>query len=105
MASIDIGGKTFEIDGDGFLTDPKLWDEETAKLFAQADGIEELTEKHWAVINHIRNHWLENDMAPMIRKICKDTGVRLKEIYELFPLGPAKGACKIAGLPKPDGCV
>ncbi|MBU0763460.1 MAG: TusE/DsrC/DsvC family sulfur relay protein [Bacteroidetes bacterium] len=105
MSTLEIEGRNFETDGDGFLKDPGIWDEEVAVLFAKSDGTGELTEKHWAVINHIRNHWLKNNMAPMVRKICQDTGVRLKEIYDIFPLGPAKGACKIAGLPKPDGCV
>jgi len=105
MPQAEIGGKTFEVDGDGFLQNPERWNEEVAKLFAENDGTGELTEKHWAVLHFIRNHWKENDMAPMVRKICQHTGLRLREIYELFPMGPAKGACKIAGLPKPDGCV
>jgi dissimilatory sulfite reductase related protein len=105
MATITIEGKEFEVDGDGFLQQPGIWNEEVAILFAKADGTGELNEKHWAIINFIRHNWKETNMAPMIRKICQATNVRLKEIYELFPMGPAKGACKIAGLPKPDGCV
>ena len=105
MPTVEIEGRQFEVDGDGFLQQPETWDEEVARLFAGADGTGELTKKHWAVVKCIRDYWLENDMAPMVRKICQDTGVRLREIYQLFPLGPAKGACKIAGLPKPDGCV
>ena len=105
MAKIEIQGRTFEVDGDGFLQNPEIWDEEVARLFATTDGTGELSEKHWAVINFIRKHWEETDMAPMVRKVCQHTGLRLREIYDLFPMGPAKGACKIAGLPKPDGCV
>ena len=105
MSKVEIEGREFEVDGDGFLQNPEIWDEEVAKLFAKEDGIGELTEKHWAVVNYIRDHWKETDMAPMVRKICQTTGLKLREIYDLFPLGPAKGACKIAGLPKPDGCV
>ncbi|MFC1783262.1 TusE/DsrC/DsvC family sulfur relay protein [Planctomycetota bacterium] len=105
MPKIEIEGREFEVDGDGFLQDPSIWDEQVARLFAQQDGTGELTEKHLAVVNFIRKHWEENDMAPMVRNICKHTGLRLKEIYVMFPMGPAKGACKIAGLPKPDGCV
>jgi dissimilatory sulfite reductase related protein len=105
MATITIDGTEFEVDGDGFLVQPELWNEEVAKLFASADGTGDLNEKHWAIIHYIREYWKENNMAPMIRKMCQNTNVRLAEIYELFPLGPAKGACKIAGLPKPDGCV
>ena len=105
MPTVEIEGREFEVDGDGFLQKPEMWDEEVARLFAGADGTGELTENHWDVVKCIREYWQENDMAPMVRKICQDTGLRLREIYQLFPLGPAKGACKIAGLPKPDGCV
>jgi dissimilatory sulfite reductase related protein len=93
------------VDGDGFLVQPELWNEEVARLLAMADGTGELNDKHWAIVNYIREYWKENNMAPMIRKICQTTNLRLAEIYTLFPMGPAKGACKIAGLPKPDGCV
>jgi dissimilatory sulfite reductase related protein len=105
MATINIEGIEFEVDGDGFLVQPELWNEDVAKLFAKADGTGDLNEKHWAIINYIREYWQENNMAPMIRKMCQSTNLRLAEIYQLFPMGPAKGACKIAGLPKPDGCV
>jgi dissimilatory sulfite reductase related protein len=105
MPDITIEGKTFEVDGDGFLLKPELWNEEVAALFAKTDSTGELNEKHWAVINYIRDYYQENKMAPMIRKMCQNTNLRLTEIYQLFPMGPAKGACRIAGLPKPDGCV
>jgi tRNA 2-thiouridine synthesizing protein E len=105
MPILEIESQTFEVDGDGFLQEPDLWNEDVAKMFALHDGTGELNDKHWAVINFIREHWLENDMAPMVRKICQHTGLKLREIYQLFPMGPARGACKIAGLPKPDGCV
>jgi tRNA 2-thiouridine synthesizing protein E len=105
LAKLEIDGRKFEVDGDGFLLNPELWNEEVARLFAKQDGTGEMNEKHWAVVKFIRNHWEQNDMAPMVRLICKNTELRLKEIYDLFPMGPARGACKIAGLPKPDGCV
>ncbi len=73
--------------------------------FACSEAVETLTEDHWKVINYIRNYYLEFGIAPMIRKLCKETGFKLNEIYALFPSGPAKGACKLAGLPKPTGCV
>lgn len=94
-----------EVDGDGFLVNPEIWNEEVAQQLANDDGTGELNEKHWAVINYIREYFKETEMAPMVRKLCQNSGLRLKELYEIFPLGPAKGACKIAGLPKPDGCV
>ena len=105
MAQIELGGKVLEVDGDGFLVTPEMWDEEVAISFAKSDGIEELSDKHWAVVRIIRKNFEEKGNAPMIRTICQETGLRLKEIYELFPLGPARGACRVAGLPKPDGCV
>jgi tRNA 2-thiouridine synthesizing protein E len=102
---MEFEGRIFEVDGDGFLTDPGIWNEEVAHTFARYDGITELNDKHWAIINIIRRNYLEKGNAPMIRVICQETGLRLREIYELFPLGPARGACRVAGLPKPDGCV
>ena len=105
MATLDLAGKTMEVDGDGFLTQPELWTEEIAALIAQLDGVGEMNEKHWAVVRIIRRNFEEKGMAPMVRTICQETGLKLKEIYELFPLGPARGACRVAGLPKPDGCV
>jgi TusE/DsrC/DsvC family sulfur relay protein len=102
---MEVEEKELKVDGDGFLVDPYIWNEEIAEMFAKIDGIEELTEKHWAIIKFIRQNWVEKGVAPMVRTICQVTGVRLKEIYQLFPLGPARGACRLAGLPKPDGCV
>ena len=105
MATITLAGKEFEIDEDGFLQDPEGWDKEVAKALAATEDVDEMTEDHWQIVNYIRGYYLEFGAAPMIRKLCKETGFKLKEIYELFPTGPAKGACKIAGLPKPTGCV
>jgi dissimilatory sulfite reductase related protein len=105
MATIEIEGNVFEVDGDGFLQNPEIWNENVAALIARYDGIEQMTDNHWAIVKIIRNSWEEKGMAPMVRTICKETGLKLKEIFELFPLGPARGACRVAGLPKPDGCV
>jgi dissimilatory sulfite reductase related protein len=105
MPTIELKGRAFEVDGDGFLSTPELWNDEVATLFAESDGITELTEKHWVIVRFIRKNYEEKGNAPMIRSMCQETGVKLREIYELFPLGPARGACRIAGLPKPDGCV
>jgi tRNA 2-thiouridine synthesizing protein E len=92
---ITIEGKDYDIDEDGFIQDPAVWDEIVAKGLAATEG----------VVNYLREYYLEYNIAPMIRKLCKETGFKLKEIYDLFPSGPAKGACKVAGLPKPTGCV
>ena len=106
MSPIQFNGTTVEQNEEGFLVNPALWNEELAVLLAKAEeSLDELTDDHWSVIRFIRNHYNENNSAPMVRSMCKGTGVPLKRIYELFPSGPAKGACKLAGLPKPDGCV
>lgn len=105
MAELEIDGKIFEVDGDGFLQQPELWDEAVARQIARIDGIEEMNDMHWNIVRVIRKHYEEKGMAPMVRVLCKDAGVKLRELYELFPLGPARGACRVAGLPKPDGCV
>ena len=106
MSDIEVDGKKLELNEEGFLLDPREWDNKVAEALAKSqEGLEHLSEEHWAVINFIRNHYLETTMAPMVRSICKTTGFPLRRIYELFPSGPAKGACKLAGLPKPDGCV
>jgi len=105
MEAIDIQNKRVEFSSDGYLITPELWDENMAVLIASDIGIQELNEKHWAVIHYVREYWEINRTAPPIRNVCQHTGTRLGVIYELFPMGPAKGACRIAGLPRPDGCV
>ena len=102
---IVVNNQKIEMDGDGFMLQPELWNDEVAALIAKADDIENLTEDHWKVIRVIRQNYEEKGLAPMVRVICKETGLKLKQIYELFPLGPARGACRVAGLPKPEGCV
>ncbi|MDI6809688.1 MAG: TusE/DsrC/DsvC family sulfur relay protein [Candidatus Eisenbacteria bacterium] len=100
------GNGKIEVNEEGFLVNQEEWTKGIAELLARnEEGIESLTEDHWAVINYIRSYYQENKLAPMVRKLCQNTGFQLKYIYKLFPSGPAKGACKVAGLPKPDGCV
>ena len=106
MSSINFNGAAVELNEEGFLKDPGLWNEDLALVLArEEEGLEELGAEHWAVIRFIRGHFLETQAAPMVRAVCKGSGVPLRQIYDLFPSGPAKGACKLAGLPKPDGCV
>lgn len=105
MSSISIKGTIIEVDEDSFILDPNLWNEDVAKYLAQTEGIRELGANHWKVIYFLREYYQEFQMAPIISKLCKETGFTLKSIYELFPSGPAKGACKIAGLTRPAGCV
>ena len=105
MDYVTVNGAQIEVDEDGFIVNPDLWNEGIVQVFGKLEGVENLTEKHWKVINYLRDYYKQFGIAPMIRKLCKETGFTLKEIYELFPSGPAKGACKLAGLPKPTGCV
>ncbi|MDR7865984.1 MAG: TusE/DsrC/DsvC family sulfur relay protein [Sporomusaceae bacterium] len=105
MSNIDVKGKQVEVDEDGFLVDPDVWNQDIVEVFAKLEDVTELTEDHWKVINYLRDYYKQFGIAPMIRKLCKDTGFSLKQIYDMFPSGPAKGACKLAGLPKPTGCV
>jgi len=103
---IEFKGNKIELSKEGFLVDPSVWDEDLAILLAKREeGIDALTDEHWAVIRFIRSYYEEKRSVPMVRAVCKNSGVRLQRIYDLFPSGPAKGACKLAGLPKPDGCV
>ena len=105
MPEINVNGTAFEVDEDGFLVNLSDWTEEMAVFLAKEAGVEELSEDHWKLINYLRGYFKDYGIAPMVRKMTKESGYSLKEIYDLFPSGPAKGACKVAGLPKPTGCV
>ena len=106
MPFLNFNGKQLAVNEEGFLADPDEWNQEVAAFLAkEEEGIDALNDNHWSVINFIREYYLEKNLAPMVRLICKTTGLKLREIYDLFPSGPAKGAAKLAGLPKPDGCV
>jgi dissimilatory sulfite reductase related protein len=105
MATIELAGQTLDVDERGFMTETGKWNKEIAKAFARLEGIEELTEAHWKVLNYIRQYYLANNMCPMVRRLVKDSGLTLKQIYDLFPEGPAQSACKWAGVPKPTGCA
>lgn len=94
-----------ELDDKGYLVRPQEWTPEIAQALARAESIPELTPDHWKAIDFLRAYQDQHGVAPMIRVLCRETGFSLKRIYELFPKGPTKGACKIAGLPRPDSCV
>lgn len=81
------------------------WDKEFALAIAKEDGFDELTERHWTVINFMRKVYIEEGDTPSIRRLTKACEVPVKELYQLFPKGPGKRAAKIAGLPKPTGCI
>lgn len=105
MPKFEVAGHSYDVDEDGFLQEPGIWNEDVARDLATTENVNELTPNHWKVINYLRNYYIQFGIAPMIRKLCKETGFKLNEIYTMFPSGPAKGACKLAGLPKPTGCV
>ena len=105
MPTFEHGTIKIEVDEDGFMDDPLAWNEEVAKAIATTEGVAEMSERHWKLVHYLRDYYVKFGIAPMIRKLCKETGFSLKEVYELFPSGPAKGACKVAGLAKPTGCV
>jgi dissimilatory sulfite reductase related protein len=99
--------ETFDVsrDAEGFLTDPRQWNEEIAEALAREAGIAELTPRHWQVVRFMRERYLATGTAPTIRSLGKESGVPIKELYALFPKGPAKLAAKIGGIPKPRGCI
>ena len=103
MTTIELSG--IDRDAEGFLTNPQQWNEEVAAEIAREAGIAELTPRHWLVVNYMRNTYLETGEAPSIRTLGKASGVQIKELYELFPKGPAKLAARIGGIPKPHGCI
>jgi TusE/DsrC/DsvC family sulfur relay protein len=105
MATKQFGTFTVDIDADGHLVQRGAWNEDLAKAIAKEEGIESLSDRHWAVINYMRKEFDAHGDAPSIRKLTKESGVDTKELYALFPKGPAKKAARIAGLPKPKGCI
>jgi dissimilatory sulfite reductase related protein len=93
------------LDKDGHLANRADWSEDVARVIAAQEGIPELTPQHWAVIHYMQKVFNEQGDAPSIRRLTKESGVDTKTLYQLFPKGPAKKAAKIAGLPKPKGCI
>lgn len=105
MAKVVLGGQEIEIDEDGFIQEPDKWNKDVAEDLAKAEKAYPMGEDHWKLVNYLRDYYVKYEIAPPVRMLVKQTGLDLKKIYELFPGGPAKGACKVAGLPKPTGCV
>ena len=105
MSTAIIAGATVEVDAEGFLTDPAQWSEQIAAAIASDNGIAELTDRHWQVVRFMRETYLRDGEAPSIRSLGKTSGVSIKELYQLFPKGPAKVAARVAGIPKPRGCI
>ena len=105
MTTKTIAGKTVDVNEEGFLTNPDEWTKEIAVELAKEEGIDELTDAHWQVIDFSRQSAVESGKAPTLRTITNGSGVSTKEVFKLFPKGPAKKVAKIAGLGKPEGCV
>ena len=105
MSTVTLAGEAVEVDAEGFLVDPAQWSREIGADIAAQNGIAQLTDRHWLVIDFMRKTYLEAGSAPTIRTLGKASGVPIKELYQLFPKGPAKLAAKIGGIPKPKGCI
>jgi len=105
MPTATYAGKNVDVTEEGFFTDPNQWTEDMAPQIAVAEGIKELTGRHWQVIKFMRHEYEETGTGPTVRVLGKTSGVTIKELYQLFPSGPAKTAAKIAGIPKPRGCI
>lgn len=108
---IEVNGTTYETDEEGYLLNLADWNEDIGKVLAQGENVD-MTDAHWEVVNFLREYYNEYQIAPAVRVLTKAIGKQLgpdkgnsKYLYDLFPYGPAKQACKIAGLPKPTGCV
>ena len=105
MSTTTIAATDVELNDEGFFVHPEQWTEEMAPEIARREGIDELTDAHWSVIRFMRAEYLEKGTGPTVRVLSKASGVTIKELYQLFPKGPAKIAAKIAGIPKPRGCI
>lgn len=105
MATRVIAGQTVPVNDEGFITDPSVWNKDIAVELAREEGIPLLTERHWKVIDFCRTDASSSGKAPTLRRITTAAGVPTKELFALFPKGPAKKVARIAGLGKPEGCV
>ncbi len=105
MATKTIAGVSVNLTDDGFFVDPDEWNEDMVPELAAAEGITELTEDHWRVIKFMRAEYFDKGTGPTVRILGKTSGVSIKDLYQLFPKGPAKVAARIAGIPKPRGCI
>jgi tRNA 2-thiouridine synthesizing protein E len=105
MSTTTIATTEVELNDEGFFVDPEQWTEDMAPELARREGIDELTDAHWTVLRFVRNEYLTKGTGPTVRMLGKTSGVSVKELYQLFPKGPAKVAARIAGIPKPRGCI
>ena len=105
MNTLEVNGNTVELNDEGFLLDSSEWTPEVGETLAREAGIAPLTDKHWQVITFCREDAAREGQSPGLRRISKQSGVGMKDLYKLFPKGPGKLAARVSGLPKPQGCV
>ena len=105
MNSLEVNGKILELNDFGFLCQIDEWNEDVALALAKTERIDELREDHWKILHYLRDYYKRKAITPKIKTVCHDNGMSLRELYDLFPSGPAKGAMKIAGLPEPASCA
>jgi tRNA 2-thiouridine synthesizing protein E len=105
MPTATLDGVAVALNDEGFFEDPTQWTEAMAPELARAEGIDELSERHWQVLHFMRREYFEKGTGPTVRVLGKTSGVSVKELYQLFPKGPAKVAARVAGIPKPRGCI
>jgi tRNA 2-thiouridine synthesizing protein E len=105
MTTDTIAGTAVQLNDEGFLVDPSQWTEVMAVELAGREDIDPLTDRHWQVIRFMRQQYEDTGSGPNVRMLAKISGIPIKELYQLFPKGPAKTAAKIAGIPKPRGCI
>ena len=105
MATKTIAGKTVTVNDEGFMTNPSEWTKEIAVEIAKEEGIVELSAAHWTIVDFCRKNAATTGKAPTLRQITSGAGVTTKDLFTLFPKGPAKKVARIAGLGKPEGCV
>ena len=105
MVATTIAGHAVELNDEGFFVQPDQWAEDMVPELARAEGIDDVSDRHWQVIRFMRKEYADKGTGPTVRVLGKTSGVSVKELYVLFPKGPAKVAAKIAGIPKPRGCI
>jgi TusE/DsrC/DsvC family sulfur relay protein len=105
MPVVEYAGQSIEVNEEGFLMDSSQWTPEVAEAIAKQIGIDELNDQHWKVITFCREDAAKQGTPPGLRRISKNSGVNMKDLYQLFPKGPGKLAAMVSGLPKPQGCI
>jgi len=105
MTTRAIAGKEVQVNEEGFMTNPSEWNKDIAVEIAKEEGIAELTAEHWKIIEYCRQAAASSGNAPTLRNITNGAAVSTKDLFTLFPKGPAKKVARISGLGKPEGCV